>query len=263
MPPIQRPTPITSHPVYIREYRIPTPTIEKFYLLVQRSLRFRIPGAIIYGRSRFGKSRAIEFLEALFAQKDRTLPLIKLDCQRKKAPSELGFFSNLLFAASHAAVSGGTTTALRLRLNNRLREIAERVHSNRIVLFADDAQRLTEIEYAWLQEVYDAMRRHRTRSGWTYTRFFLPKAYDAGLRLAVEGAPLWDAFVEAHRQARLPGDVEIPMEYFSRTVEYVLTEHVSKDSEQFKLNGDIWKEAVQYSGFAQALELISPAFAEP
>jgi len=101
------------------------------------------------------------------------------------------------------------------------------------------------------------------KSGWTYTRFFLPKAYDAGLRLGAEGASVWDAFVEAHRQARLPGDTEIPMEYFTRTVEYVLTEHVSKDADQFKLSRDIWDEAVQYSGFTQALELISPAFADP
>ena len=49
---------------------------------------------------------------------------------------------------------------MRHRLNNRLREIAERANANRIVLFADDAQRLFEIEYEWLQEVHDELLRH-------------------------------------------------------------------------------------------------------
>ena len=56
--------------------------------------------------------------------------------------------------------------------------------------------------------------------------------------------------------------VAIPLG-LSAYVEYVLTEHVSKDADQFKLSRDIWDEAVQYSGFTQALELISPAFADP
>lgn len=322
---IQRPSPLDRHPVANREYRIPTPSIEAFYLLIQRALRFKIPGAIIVGRSRFGKSRAIEFLEESLSKEDKTLPLIKLACQRKKVPSELAFFSNLLNAAKHAAPTGGTVTAVRARLSNRLREIAERFGSNRIVLFADDAQRLSEIEYEWLQEVYEGLAHHRIalisflvgtpplrgqkslfqsspvyeqivarfmvdelpfrgllsaqdvatclhsydvtehppKSGWSYTRFFLPKAVDAGLLLAEQGATLWDAFSDAHRQAHLPGDVEIPMEYFTRCVEYALTENVGKDSDTFRHDRSHWDEAIAFSGFAKALELISPGLSEP
>lgn len=324
-PPVKRPLAFDLHPVVNREYRIPTPAIEAFYLLIQRTLRFRNPGAIVYGRSRFGKSRAIEFLSQMLARKDAKLPVLSLECQRKKSPSELAFFANLLVAASHRANTGGTTTAMRQRLNNRLREIAERSNANRIVLFADDAQRLYEIEYEWLQEVHDELRRDSAvtlvtflvgtpllrgqkslfqsqgldqlvarfmvdelpfrgllsaqdcatclhsydvtiepaRSGWTYTKFFLPLAFDAGLRLGTFGAQVWDAFVDAHHEARLPGDVEIPMEYFTRTVEYVLTEQANNDSRKLTLDASVWNEAVQFSGFHLALELISPGLAEP
>ena len=157
---IKRPIPIDQHPVFNREYRIPTPAIEAFYLLIRRTLRFRSPGAIVYGRARFGKSRAVEFLSQMLATNDITLPVLQLSCQRKKTPSELAFFANLLTAASHKATTGGTTTAVRQRLGNRLREVAERSKANRIVLFADDAQRMFEIEYEWLQEVHDELRRH-------------------------------------------------------------------------------------------------------
>ena len=94
-------------------------------------------------------------------------------------------------------------------------------------------------------------------------RFFLPRAVDAGLVLADQAATLWDAFIDAHHQAHLPGDVEIPMEYFTRSVEYVLTEHIGKDSDQFHLDRGHWDEAITFSGFAKALELISPGLSEP
>lgn len=320
----ERPMSLERHPVTLREYRIPTPTLDAFYLLIVRSLRFKIHGSIIYGRSRFGKSSGIDFLEQFLAKKDTTLPLIKLTCQRKKTPSESAFFSNMLSEACHAATSGGTPSALRIRLVNRLREIAERAKSNRIVLFVDDAQRLAQIEYEWLQEIHDTLARHRIalvsflvgtpllrgqksmfqsqgedqivarfmvdelpfrgllsaqdcatclvaydvtedppKSGWSYTRFFLHKAFDSGLRLGDQGASAWDAFGDAHRQARLPGDVEIPMDYFTRAVEYILTEYVGQDNDKFRLNRLIWDEAVKYSGFTQALELISPGIIEP
>jgi hypothetical protein len=42
---------LDRHPVTLREYRIPTPTLEAFYLLIVRSLRFKIHGSIVYGRS--------------------------------------------------------------------------------------------------------------------------------------------------------------------------------------------------------------------
>lgn len=315
---------LENHPVTTREYRIPTPAIEAFHLLIERTLRFRSPGAIIFGRARFGKSRAIEFLAQALIQAKSPAPVLRLSCQRKKTPSELAFFSNLLSSASHKASSGGTTTAMRHRLNNRLREIAERANANRIVLFADDAQRLFEIEYEWLQEVHDELLRHGialvtflvgtpllrgqkslfqsqgldqlvarfmvdelpfrgllsaqdcatclqsydvsvapVRSAQTYTQFFLPRAYDAGLRMAKQGSAIWDAFVDAHRGARLPGDTEIPMEYFTRAVEYVLIESVGEDSSSLHFNSATWTKAVGFSGFDKALELVSPGLAEP
>ncbi len=53
------------------------------------------------------------------------------------------------------------------------------------------------------------------------------------------------------------------MDYFTRAVEYILTEYVGQDNDKFRLNRLIWDEAVKYSGFTQALELISPGIIEP
>ena len=59
-------------------------------------------------------------------------------------------------------------------------------------------------------------------SGWCYTRFYVPQAYDAGLRMFDSAGALWNAFEDAHIKAQLDGPVEIPMKYFTAAVEAAL-----------------------------------------
>jgi hypothetical protein len=56
-------------------------------------------------------------------------------------------------------------------------------------------------------------------SGWCYTRFHVPQAYDAGLRMLDSAGALWHAFEDAHIKAQLDGPVEIPMKYFTAAAE--------------------------------------------
>lgn len=89
-------------------------------------------------------------------------------------------------------------------------------------------------------------------SGWNFTRFFYPRAFEAGLRLADDGHFLWNAFAEVHHEASLPGKLEIPMEYFSRAVEIALLETTVHDSTTFRLNPDLWRFAVKRCGYVKA-----------
>src|SRR5664279_3393307 len=45
-------------------------------------------------------------------------------------------------------------------------------------------------------------------SGWSYTRYCVPRAHAAGLRLAESGPRLWAAFEDAHLKAALDPTVE-------------------------------------------------------
>ena len=56
------------------------------------------------------------------------------------------------------------------------------------------------------------------RSHWSFTRFYVPQAFDAGYRLVNDAGKLWEAFEAAHHKASLPGQLEIPM---IRIVNYV------------------------------------------
>ena len=92
------------------------------------------------------------------------------------------------------------------------------------------------------------------KSDWCYTRFFLPAAYSTGFRLANQAAILWEAFMEAHDEARFKHATEIPMQYFSRSVEIALLENYEQDDYDFVLTPKMWRSAVADCNFVSAQE---------
>lgn len=311
---IDRPIPLDDHPVVRRKYRLPTPSIQEFYLLIEQCLLLRSAGAIIYARTRVGKTYAVLFLKDLLAQRRPNLPVLVVRCQHKRIPSELAFFSKLLTTANHKASSGKDPSKLRERLTNRLIEIADQHKSDCMIMFIDEAQHLSRNEYEWLRDAYDELelagiqlivfsvgqpplkskkslfardgeeqivarfmaeelpftgvrsaeecatcingydvQEYAQGSGWNHTRFFLPRAYAAGFRLALEGDVLWQALCDAHTRAAISGDPEIPMEYLTRTVLYAFTQATANDGAEFAFNRTLWDAAVSASGFERVL----------
>jgi hypothetical protein len=51
---------------------------------------------------------------------------------------------------------------------------------------------------------------------WTFTRFYIPQAFDSGYRLVSDADTLWQAFEAAHHKANLARRLAIPMESFAR-----------------------------------------------
>jgi hypothetical protein len=152
---LHRPFPLSEHPLRDRSYRLPTPPIEEFYSLLTDALDRRRTGIMAYGRSRMGKTTAIDYLVALLNSNHPKLPVIVLRCRYKRIPSETAFFSNFLHAVRHRATTGRDSEQLRQRLVQRLCEIADTKGTNQLVLFADEAQNLTRSEYEWLRDVHD------------------------------------------------------------------------------------------------------------
>jgi type II secretory pathway predicted ATPase ExeA len=92
------------------------------------------------------------------------------------------------------------------------------------------------------------------QSGWNYTRFFLPHAYQQGLRLEQSAEFVWEAFLKAHSEAGFSFDIDIPMQYFARAIEITLTDYASKDSADFVLTQAIWEQSVMASKYVVAVE---------
>ena len=89
-------------------------------------------------------------------------------------------------------------------------------------------------------------------SGWCYTRFFLPRAYAAGLRLQHEAAALWQAFEDAHFRANLSGNLDIPMKYFTTAVEAAFLTSMEHDASTLKFSDEFWAQMVGRSRYVLA-----------
>lgn len=98
-------------------------------------------------------------------------------------------------------------------------------------------------------KLYDFEEKFPLDSDWTYTRFFLPRAFGAGLRLSDQAQLIWTLYEDVARGAGLPIFREIGMADFSTFVHCVLKGNIENDTEDFKLTREVLLEAIQYSSF--------------
>lgn len=156
---ISRPyIPKGTHPIETGKYLISTNEIDRMYQTVIRWIENRIPGAIIYGRPRLGKTRAITYLINCLPQDfGEKMPIYHIRCRKYKNPNENTFFEDLLNSVGHSIISSGKPNMKRTRLIRFLVERADFSGNNKIVFFIDDAQRLVEIHYDWLMDIYNEL----------------------------------------------------------------------------------------------------------
>ena len=306
--------PTGSHPVETTRYLLPTPSIDTSYDAVLQWIENRVPGGMIYGKPRLGKTRAIQYLSRLLTEKfGDNFPVIIVPCRDYKVPSEMTFFEDLLRAAGHTLYKIGRAAAKRDRLIEYLSEKVELSLQNRLVLFLDEAQKLHEQHYKWLIDIhneldardistivllvgqeellhqYSAFQQtqqtqiigrfmvHQRRfhglkserqikkclkaydqaeypegSGWSFTRYFYPAVFKSGFRVASYAASLWEAFRLIKDAYGLPGQREIPMQYFCRTTEFVLRRYGSHKEVLREISVGMWEEAIRASGYIDA-----------
>lgn len=106
---------------------------------------------------------------------------------------------------------------------------------------------------------YDEESEHPADSGWSFTRYYFPAAFEDGFRLRSYQDLVWQAFKETKEECGLPGKLEVPMYYFCRTVEYILVEFSTLEDHPPELSLQSWKLAVSNSGFADAERYVEPA----
>jgi hypothetical protein len=304
-----------AHPVQTTRYLLLTPAIEALNAAICQWIENRVPGAMVYGKPRFGKTRAIKYLSLLLLEKfGEALPIMTLSCFDYTRPREGAFFEDLLRASGHALCASGNASAKRQRLNEYLVEKVERSSQNRLILFIDEAQQLHEQHYKWLIDLhnqldrnnialivllvgqeelvhqfsafqltkktqiigrfmvhqfhfqgirnekdiricltnYDVNSEYPPGSGFSFTRYYFPAAFQSGLRLEVYAPMVWQAFREVREENQLPLKAEIPMQYFCRTVEDVLSRFGTLEELSGELSLAQWKEAINKSGYADA-----------
>lgn len=137
------------------EFNITTSAIMELQNQVLRWVSDGMPGAIIYGRPRIGKTRAILYIASILKSKyGRELPIYVLNAT-EHVPKDKLFYSELLKVVGHPEFDKGTVSMLKDRLLNSLFASACNTKSRKIILFIDEAYNFSEKDFKWLMDIYN------------------------------------------------------------------------------------------------------------
>lgn len=153
---------IGTHPIELGHYLIPTKEVLRLMENLKKIVMNRLPGMIVYGRPRLGKTSAIKFaIENLPAYMAAPLPILIANSNAYKVPSEEKFFVDLLQDFRFPFTARRKPSDLRNQIVNLLMEKAEKSRLRRIILIMDEAHRLTEFHFNWLMDIYNQLDREK------------------------------------------------------------------------------------------------------
>ncbi|WP_047602719.1 ATP-binding protein [Pseudomonas putida] len=123
---------------------------------------------------------------------------------------------------------------------------------NRFMLYEHPFRGIREKEdFATCLGFFDSTP-YPANSTWTFTKFFVPQAYDNGFRLALVKDILWDTFCDAYKELKLKSKMEIPMQYFSKTIEIILRDSVDMDHPGYTITREFSLRSIRESWFQAA-----------
>jgi hypothetical protein len=311
-----RPIPIELHPVSKRKYLMPTHSIGETYAMVLKVIQRGDSGLVIWGRTRYGKTSAMLYCTHAMHADFPNVPVSIYNVKRETTPKRGNFYTSLMHAVGYEKWDERTSLAIKqARLVNFMAGEANSDGRQIYILFLDEAQRLHQVHYDWIKDLYNdlilegvtllpilvgqhdlldqkvaLLKNHSegeaivnrfmlyehpfkgirekedfvtcvgyydtatypVNSDWTYTRFFLPEAFGSGFRLSSLANMLWDAFYESYTDLGISVRMEIPMKYFTKTMEMLLTESVAMDSPVFGISKDACKRLITESWFLTA-----------
>lgn len=98
---------------------------------------------------------------------------------------------------------------------------------------------------------YDEGSEFPIGSGWSFTRYFFPEAFEAGYRLENCAEDIYKIFLDLRQDSRIKNK-DIPMIYLALSIEYVLKVFGANGANEPWITNAHWKEAIEYSGYVQS-----------
>jgi hypothetical protein len=148
-----------AHPVVRNRYAVETEPIKEFFATICRWIDYRVSGGYIFGFSRVGKSRAVQFwLSDLLAERyNGRLPLFTLIHNGHNIVSESEFLAELLASSGHKFSKRAHREIMLDRLVKLYATRAADLRDNHIVLVVDEAQDMRDVNYRTLCNLQNAL----------------------------------------------------------------------------------------------------------
>jgi hypothetical protein len=130
--------------------------IEHLINLIDRCVMLLIPGALVHARPRMGKTHAIDYAAIHLARHCPDILVLRMSCEHHRTQFEGAFFDALL-AAAGVRDPQPSITEKRFALMRRLTEQLQIRQGYIVVLYCDEAQRLSRHALEWLRDVHDQL----------------------------------------------------------------------------------------------------------
>ena len=99
---------------------------------------------------------------------------------------------------------------------------------------------------------YDTLSEYPEDSGYSYTRYFFPDAFYEGMKLSDHAELIFNQFKEIKAEYDIKGDLEIPMQYITLTIDNCLKTYGANGKGLYWPNIHEWKESIKLSGYIEA-----------
>jgi len=144
-----------QHCIVTQRYAVYTPPMHEMIEQIGEWIDQKRPGGYIYGASRLGKSRCVQWYVAKVLEErfSAVVPLVVWSHRPDSYTSEAGFWHQLLVASQFAFVDPSRPPRKAEAWHackHRFIAIANNAHRNYIVLLIDEAQDMSFREWKWL-----------------------------------------------------------------------------------------------------------------
>lgn len=155
-----------SHPILRDSAIVATRPLEEFINTINEWMENLIPGGVIWGYQRVGKTRAIRYLmqnaDTLF-ENPVPITLFSMWDPSYSSLTENRFFGELLRSLGHALPDSGTAQAKRQRVVSFIVDRANEMTEHRYLLFIDEAQWLHRTQLNYLMDIHNQLAIHDIR----------------------------------------------------------------------------------------------------
>ena len=142
------------------QFTVPTGPILELQDKIQIWSSMNACGAIVYGKSRSGKTRSIYYITKKLKEiYGVQLPVYNY-CATTHTVTERSFYSSLLVALEHQNAHRGSAVEMKERIVNRIIDDSLYTKYRGAILFIDEAYLLDEREYLWLIDIYNELNLH-------------------------------------------------------------------------------------------------------
>ncbi len=127
------------------------------------------------------------------------------------------------------------------------RQLTARLMANQLCF--DAVQSVSDVKR--ILHGYDSESEYPSKSGWSFTRYFVPYAYEAGWRLSAHASLIWNAYGDIRQEAGLSKLTEIVTEPLTTMIDILLRDLAKEDRRDLVLDVETIKDTIRYSGYVQ------------